>query len=61
MLTQTVNESRQRERCPARLGLGHSKLIHGHNMSREQIPTCEDCREDTPLPIKKHSSGKLHT
>ena len=45
-------ENRQWERCLARLRIGHSKLTHGHLMSREQPPTCEDCGEDFRLTIK---------
>ena len=54
MLPNTVCESRQGERCLTRLGIGNSKLTHGHYMSREQPPTCEDCGEDT-LPTIKHT------
>ena len=52
MLPNTVCENRQWERCLTRLRIGHSKLTHGHYMSREQPPICEDCGEDTPLTIK---------
>ena len=52
MLPNTVCENRQWERCLTRLRIGYSKLKHGHYMSREQSPTCEDCGEDTPLTIK---------
>ena len=49
MLPNTVCENRQWERCLTRLRIGHSKLTHGHYISREQPPTCED----TPLTIKR--------
>ena len=52
LLPNIVCKKRQRERCQTRLSIGHSKLTHGHCMSREQAPTCEDCGEDTPLSIK---------
>ena len=49
----TVSENRQWEKCPIRLRIGHSKLTHGHYMSREQPPICENCAENTPLAIKR--------
>ena len=52
MLPNTVSENRQWDRYPTRLRIGHIKLTHGHYMSSEQPPTCEDCGEDTPLTIK---------
>ena len=52
MLPNTVCKNRQWERCLTKLRIGHSKLTHGHYLSREQPSTCEDCGEDTPLTIK---------
>ena len=51
MLPSTVSENRQLDRCPIRLSIGHSKITHGHYMSRKQLPTYEDW-EDTPLRVK---------
>ena len=36
MLPNTVSEKRQWDRCPTRSRIGHSKLTHGHYMSRDQ-------------------------
>ena len=44
MLLNTVSENRQWDRCPTKLSIGLSKLIHGHYMSREQPPACKDWR-----------------
>ena len=51
-LPNTICKNRQWERCLTRLRIGHTKLTHGHYMSREQPQTCEDCGEDIPLTIK---------
>ena len=43
--------NRMWERALVRLRSGHSRLTHGHIMTRDQPPTCQDC-EDSPLTIK---------
>ena len=43
ILPSTMRMNRPWIRCLTRLRIGHSKLKHGHYMSREQAPTCEDC------------------
>ena len=52
MLPNTVWENRQWDRCLTRLRIGNIKFTRGNYISREQLHTCEDCGEDTPLTIK---------
>ena len=52
MLPNTVCENRQWEICQTILKIGHSKLAHGHSMSRVQPCSCENCREEIQPTIK---------
>ena len=53
VLPNTVSENRQWERCPTRQMIGLSKFTHGHNISREQPSTREDCR-------RQYTNNKTH-
>ena len=60
MLSNTVSEKPQWEACSTKLRIGHTKLTHRHYMSMEQLPSCEDCGEDTPLTIKHFLTDSSH-
>ena len=51
-LSNSTCSNRHWERTLARLRLGHSRLTHGHYMSRDPAPHCEHCGEGTLLTIK---------
>ena len=51
-LSNSTCSNRHWERILARLRLGHSRLTHGHYMTRDPAPHCEHCGEGTILTIK---------